>query len=146
MFGRRRPLGEMLIAANAITDVQLQEALTDQTANGGLLGEVLIRRSVVSEVVIRDTLSAQSRIPTLDVGEEPIPGVLLRLVPEEVCRRHRLVPVSADGSVLNLAMVNPFDIAALDLVRSSTSLIPFPAFATWSDVRGAIDRSFPPKR
>jgi type IV pilus assembly protein PilB len=136
----------MLIAQGAISQDQLQKALAHQAAAGGLVGEVLIGLGYTSEQVVAVAVSSQTGIPFMRIGDDPIPAMLLKLVPEESCRKHRLIPVGAEGNVLRLAMANPFDIVALDAIRLSTSLNPSPSVAAWGDIRQAIDRCFPAKK
>jgi type IV pilus assembly protein PilB len=141
--GRRKlPLGEMLLAAGLIREDQLDMALAEQRRTRNLLGEVLISLGFISEQTVSETVSAQTGIPYVRVTQDPVAPELLKMVPEDVCRRHRLVPLGAEGSVLRLAMANPFDVVALDYIRTTTGLIPFPSIAPWGDILKTIERHF----
>jgi type IV pilus assembly protein PilB len=117
-------------------------ALAEQRRTRNLLGEVLISLGFISEQTVSETVSAQTGIPYVRVTVDPVAPELLKMVPEDVCRRHRLVPLGAEGSVLRLAMANPFDVVALDYIRTTTGLIPFPSIAPWGDILKTIERHF----
>lgn len=54
-----RPLGEILVERGLVTKLELQQALDDQTQEGGRLGEILFARGWVSGVDLRDALAEQ---------------------------------------------------------------------------------------
>jgi type IV pilus assembly protein PilB len=139
---KKLPLGEMLLAAGAIQEDQLALALAEQRRTRSLIGETLISLGFATEQTIAETVSSQTGIPYVRVAAEPIAPELLKMVPEDVCRKHRLVPLGTEGSVLRLAMANPFDVVAVDYVRTTTGLIPFPSIAPWGDILKTIERYF----
>jgi type II secretory ATPase GspE/PulE/Tfp pilus assembly ATPase PilB-like protein len=139
---KKLPLGQLLLASGAIQEDQLELALAEQRRTRSLLGETLISLGFSSEQTIAETVSAQTGIPFVRVQAEPIAPELLKMVPEDVCRKHRLVPLGTEGSVLRLAMANPFDVVAVDYVRTTTGLIPFPSIAPWGEIVKAIERHF----
>jgi twitching motility protein PilT len=67
-----------------------------------------------------DALSRQARLEHIDLTRCEIAPATLRLVPEEVVRARRLLPVRLDGKRLVVAMVDPTDLAALRDVEFRT--------------------------
>jgi type IV pilus assembly protein PilB len=139
---RKLSLGQMLLANGVIKEDQLEMALQEQRRTRTLLGEVLISLGFATEQAVAETVSTQTGIPFVRVNAEPVAPALLKMLPEDVCRKHRLVPLGAEGSVLRLAMANPFDVVAVDFIRQSTGLIPFPSIAPWADIQKTIERYF----
>lgn len=62
------------------------------------------------------------RIPTINLAEYEIADDILDLVPEELCKKHTVIPVSRAGSSLVVAMVDPTDAAALEALRAHTGM------------------------
>lgn len=139
---RRVQLGEMLLRAGFIQEDQLEMALAEQRRTRSLLGEVLVSLGFVTDLQVAQTVSRQTGIPFVHAPKDPIPAQHLKLLPEEVCRRHRLIPLSVEGNVLRLAMANPFDVVALDTLRDTTGLLPDPAIAPWNEILACIEKSF----
>lgn len=65
-------LGEMLIAANLITESDVQRALEFQTRFGGLFGAILIRMGALSEDNLLKILSQQLNMPIIDNQAIPL--------------------------------------------------------------------------
>ena len=58
--GRWRPIGEVLVAAGAITREELQEALQEQRQSGKRLGEVLIEAGRISWLSLAQAIADQT--------------------------------------------------------------------------------------
>ncbi|BAP57274.1 bacterial type II secretion system protein E [Thioploca ingrica] len=65
-------LGEMLIAANLITESDVQRTLEFQTRFGGLFGAILIRMGALSEDNLLKILSQQLNMPIIDNQAIPL--------------------------------------------------------------------------
>ncbi len=62
---RWRPIGEVLVAAGAITREELQEALHEQRESGKRLGEVLIEAGILNRSYARwSPSSASGSVPS----------------------------------------------------------------------------------
>lgn len=57
-----------------------------------------------------------------DFSIEKANPAINRLIPEEVCREHLILPVAQQGDLLKVAMATPHDIEVLDLVRNLTKM------------------------
>jgi type IV pilus assembly protein PilB len=118
---RRMPLGEILVAAGAIDEDQLAEALAAQHADDTRqrLGRVIVDLGLASEVDIALALADQLGLATVDLSEvEPEPEALAR-VPRRLAERHHLLPLRliGDGGALEIAMSDPTNVVAVDDVR-----------------------------
>src|SRR5437660_1615884 len=63
---RKLRLGEILLKHTSLTAAQLEEALKIQAQEGGLLGDVLIRKNMILPHEIMRALCLQIGIPFLD--------------------------------------------------------------------------------
>jgi len=134
----RQFLGELLIESGVITPAQLEEALEYQRANGGRLGEVLVKLNMADEGTIARALGQQLGIQVLRVTPHHLREDVLSLVPEALARQHRVIPISKEDGVLTLGMVDPLDILAQDDIRRLTGLEIRPVVITGEDFHRAI--------
>ncbi|HVT48905.1 MAG TPA: ATPase, T2SS/T4P/T4SS family [Vicinamibacterales bacterium] len=104
---RRTRLGEILVRGGAITEEQLQHALTEQPHLKLALGKVLIRLSYVTDDQIRQALSTQLNIPYIDLDKIAIDTGLSRIITRSYARRHSVVPIARVGRSLTVAMDDP---------------------------------------
>ena len=89
----RLRIGELLISAGVLTDVQLEEALQKPRTEGERIGDVLVRLGFVTETQLTQTLSQQLSVPWVSLYHVEFSRQLLNLVPEELAEMHCLVPV-----------------------------------------------------
>lgn len=107
-------LGEILVAAGAITDDQLAEALQHQKTRRLKLGESLIALGHTDEEAVARALAKQSGVPFLDLNKGHVKEEILARVPAEVVRQHRILPVLDRGGKLVVAVDDPSQVYQLD--------------------------------
>jgi general secretion pathway protein E len=73
--------------------------------------------------------------------QQPQPEAL-QLIPEVMARRYNAIPVSISGKTLEVAMVDPTDIFALEALAAQSRMRIKPITATAKDVRDAIDFNY----
>jgi type IV pilus assembly protein PilB len=69
-----------------------------------------------------------------------VEATAVSLVPDQVARRYRALPIGFEDSTLIVAMSDPSNVLALDDIRTITGMEVKPVVSTASDVEAAIDR------
>jgi type IV pilus assembly protein PilB len=116
-----KSLGALLVDSKVITQEELNQALDRQREKGGLLGDVILEMGLASEVQVLGALAQQLNIPHLTPDEVIfIDPEVIRLVPDRIARQCMAIPLSIRDNTLTVAMVNPFDIIAIDDLRTIT--------------------------
>jgi type IV pilus assembly protein PilB len=133
-------LGELLVAGEAITDDQLQEALDVQERVGGKLGEILVSELILDEDVLARALAEQRGLEHVNLASHPIDRAAASLLPERFASLRAVIPISVQDDVLILAMADPLDIETIDDVEMRTGLKVDPAVAALSQITYAIDK------
>jgi type IV pilus assembly protein PilB len=117
-----KSLGALLVDNKVITQDHLNRALDRQREKGGLLGDNIVEMGFASEAQVLSALAQQLNIQYLMPDEVIfIDPEIIRLVPERMARQCMAIPLSIQDSVLTVAMVNPFDIIAIDDLRTVTN-------------------------
>jgi len=116
--------GEMLIQEQIITAAQLGDALRWQVLYGVRLGRALIEMGYASESVIGEMLSRKHGVPSVGRAEMlSLDTQTISLVPSELAVMHRLIPLGINGRQLRVAMSDPHDRQALDLIAQETGTV-----------------------
>ena len=118
----RKRLGEILIDAGLLTEEQLTQSLAEQKNSGLKLGDYLIANGIVFEDQIISSLSSQFQIDKYDPNKFSTGSELASIIPHSIAFKNELVALEKDAFVLKIAMVDPMDISALDLVESHTGM------------------------
>ena len=86
-------LGDLLVKAGLIDEIQLQSALGHQRKWGGKLGKCLVDLGFIEEVELLKFLSEKSKIQAVDLSQSHIPDQAFSMVPEAVAKKYGVVPV-----------------------------------------------------
>jgi len=132
-------LGELLVREKLISLQQLRQAQEEQKKSGQNLGYTLAKLGYISDGEITNFLSAQYRLPAIDLDEYEIDQDVLKLVSREVCEKHKIVPVSRSGSSLIVAMSDPTNLHAIDDIKFLSGYNVEPVVASESAIQAAID-------
>lgn len=141
----RKRIGEILLSAGIIDELQLRSALAEAARWGKRVGEVLITRGHCTDEQILEALANQ-----LGVGIAPlsstavIPPRVLRLLPPAFARDKQALPLSLDGrtGTLEVAVADPAGYELLDELRFRTGHEIRPLVATSSELAAAIDHFY----
>jgi type IV pilus assembly protein PilB len=135
-------LGDRLVAEKLISSDQLQRALAEQKGSAEKLGTILVRLGFITEDSLVSFLSKQYAIPAITVAQvDPDPDVL-KLVPEQIAKKHGVLPIKRMGNTLTLAMADPTNVFALDDVGFMTGLQIQPVVASEAAIRKAFERLY----
>ncbi len=135
-------LGDRLVTEKLITTEQLQRALAEQKGSADKLGTILVRLGFITEDSLVSFLSKQYSIPAITVAQvDPDPDVL-KLVPEQIAKKHSVLPIKRMGNALTLAMADPTNVFALDDVGFMTGLQIQPVVASEAAIRKAFERLY----
>src|SRR6266851_3022714 len=135
-------LGDRLVAEKLISTDQLQRALAEQKGGADKLGTILVRLNFITEDSLVSFLSKQYAMPAITVAQvDPDPDVL-KLVPEQIAKKHSVLPIKRIGNVLTLAMADPTNVFALDDVGFMTGLQIQPVVASEAAIRKAFERLY----
>jgi len=116
-----RKLGEVLLDEGRITEPQLQKALKAQLIFGGHLGTSLIELGYIDEETLGETLANAFNVPyaTFDILQN-VPYSVIRAIPAKLIEKYKVIPIRLDGKTLQLAMMDPKNLMALDEVSFVT--------------------------
>ena len=141
--GRRVKFGD-LVDKGLITDEQLDAAVTFARVNNKDLGYVLMERHGVPKDEVGASLADfYSCEFFLYDGSQVVPPDLKDKVKVEFWRKIRVAPVERDRSTLKVAVVDPFDLNLVDVVKS-TAIAPQiqVMVALESDILTYLDSSY----
>jgi general secretion pathway protein E len=102
-----------------LTPALIEQALVTQKAEGGRLGEVLVRMRAVTEEDVLAALGKQLGIAVdadLEIGDVDVQ--LAAEVPIGFAKQHRVLVLQREGDTVVVATSDPLDVGALDDLRA----------------------------
>lgn len=145
-LGRKKiRIGDALVRDGIISEEQLQKALEMQKGTGRKLGETLIDAGMVTEEKVAEVLSRQLGYGLVDLQNIAIPQDILGLVPPNILKKDKVIPIEYaqdNMNILRVAMADPQDLDAMDDISIITGCQVEPVVATPRGVMLAIDHFF----
>ncbi len=136
----RRRIGEVLVELGIVNEDEISRALEAQRSSGRRLGEVLLQEGLVQPRDLVRALAVQFDLPFVDLSDRPIDIEVSQLVPQQLAKRHRALPVWREDQQIVVAMANPVDVLALDDIRSLVGRQVKPVMAEAAQILDAIER------
>lgn len=144
--GRKKiRIGDVLVAAGAITEEQLQEGLAKQKETGRKLGNALVDLGFISNDMLITVLTTQLGIDYIELEGAKIEEKVIHMVPENMVTKYQAIPIEIDPdnpNILKVAMADPMDIMAMDDIGLVTNLQVEPMLASEEGIRNAIDKYY----
>jgi DNA-binding response OmpR family regulator len=127
----KKPLGRILLRQQAVTQPELDKALSSATPGGPPLATRMIESGTLSELAALKALSEQSGVPGIDLNQICIKLRDLDIVPREVAIRHKLLPVLVREDRVFVAMASPTEKRVVDEIEfvSGKRVFPYVALA-----------------
>jgi len=147
---KRRHLGEILYRSGLVKKEALVKAIKKSKADNKRLGETLIDMGLINEEDLSRKIAEQFGLEYIDLDEQEIPQSARKLIPEELMRKHLILPLGMDNGTLKLIISDPLDLDTLDLLRfrlnaeleccyANPSKIKSYIFQKMDEVRSSID-------
>ena len=139
-------LCEILVNKGIITPDQLEIALVEQNKSREQPARILVRLGFVTEAIIHDVIGGAFGQQRVNLQSIVADSEAIAMIPEEMARRLRVVPVSYDAlrKALKVALADTFDIVALDRVSAHLggAAEVVPVLAAEADIENSIDRFY----
>lgn len=141
----KKKLGELLIEAGLIDDLQLKAALAHQREWGGRLGSILIKKGFVQESAMISVIENQMGMSCMPLEKFEKPSdEAMNLVKEDVARKFGILPQKFEGRTLIAAISDPTDIKMLDDIGFLLNVRVKPVLALEADIHAALDHFYNP--
>lgn len=114
--GRGR-IGDKLVSMGIITTHQLNVALQEKKISGKMLGEVLVGLGFITDEVLSSFLAETSGFEVFHPKTTVIDGNALRMIDKATALKHQILPVALEGTMALIAMADPYDVVAMDVLR-----------------------------
>ena len=137
-------IGEKLMSLGLISKDQLEIALREQQKSKKLLGNVLVTMNFITESALGEVLAESTGTERFDAKSSMLDPAVVAMVPRDVCVRNKVIPVQLDKGVVKLAMVDVFNVLAIDQVRRhfDKSLRIVPVYSTETEINELIERYY----
>jgi len=132
--------GEWLVDKGLLSHRKLTEALSEQQATGGRLGEVLRKLNMLDDEQVTQALAQYLSMESTQLDDvSKIDMRIARLVPESIAKRFCLIAVREIDDSIVIAIADPLNIVAMDTVRMNLKREIKAVIASEKEIRQTIE-------
>lgn len=135
-------ISDILLERKAIGVKDLEDAAADAQSKGVRLEKYLTDKKLVRSSDMTLVLSEYLNMPPMTLAHFTPNPQLLDLLPKETMTRRMVVPVARVGRTLTVALGDPFDLVAIDELRSLTGLTITPLIAPEDEIGESLSKIF----
>ncbi len=117
MAKKRKRLGEILYKKGLVKKQPLIEAIKASKANNKRLGEILIEKGLLGEEALMEAIAEQFELEYVNLDQIIIPPEATKLLPEDIIKRHNVLPLAMNNGRLKVIISDPMDLEAMDAIR-----------------------------
>jgi type IV pilus assembly protein PilB len=134
----RPQLGALLLEKGLVTTEQLDRALAERKAAGGLLGETLVRLRYIFEDELARVLAEQFGVPFVNLDTIPVDAQAARVLPRQLGESLPALPVrfTPEGGLV-IAVADPTDEQLIPALQTAIRCPIVLSIATASSIRFA---------
>ena len=134
-----RGLGQTLVLTGAARADEVSAAI-NAVGDGDDLGPHLVRTGAVTDAQVAEAVAIATNHRYIDLSSYELNPDVIALMPGNLCRRYRLIPLRLLRNELTVAMLDPTDIIALDDVATLTDLRVTPVVCAADALAQAFER------
>ncbi|HZE97172.1 MAG TPA: hypothetical protein VE981_09095 [Planctomycetota bacterium] len=138
--GEIERIGELLVEEGGVTQEEITRALAESNQRNSVIGQLLESCGHVRRAELAAFLASKFKLPVLDdLRRVDLSADASRVVPEDLARKHEVIPIARIGDLLCVAKANYYNRAAVQELRKVSGLKVKVFQADEGQVRAAID-------
>jgi general secretion pathway protein E len=135
-------LDELLVRTKMLTIEEMQKVLKIAGKEGKTVEQVLIENKLLTPHDLVKAISIQLKVPLIDLKRHKVTSDALRLIPEQLARKHNVLPLDIMGDSLAVVTEDPTDVQVIDDIATVSRMRVEPMMAFPDEIREAIDRNY----
>src|SRR3954468_19782844 len=117
MAKQSKKLGEILVEWGFVQPKEVDKALAHAKAKNLRIGEALLDLKLCTENHVYKALAQQFGMEYIDLDKNSVPPNAVNLIPDDLMRKHLILPLGKEGGKLKIAIHDPLDLELLDILR-----------------------------
>ncbi|GAI37854.1 unnamed protein product, partial [marine sediment metagenome] len=106
-----------LCEAGLVEKEALIKAIKASRTNNKRLGQVLLEQGLVDEETLTKAIAKQFGLEYVNLDKTTISPDIIKLIPEDLIKRHNVLPLGMNNGRLKLIISDPLDLDTMDIIR-----------------------------
>jgi len=135
-----KKLKSFLLDLDSITERELEIAEKKADQEDKKLETVLIEEGLIKRERLARIKAYVSGIPFISLEGLKIPPEVLKKIPEKIARTNNIIAFKKEEDNLEVAMTDPEDLNAIEIVKKTTGLNVLPRLTTYTDIKKVLEQ------
>lgn len=131
-------LKNFLVDSSLISPKELSAVIEEVGEDEKKVEDALIAKGLISEDEMRRAKAYVIGIPFVDLRQEKIPKDVLVIIPEPIARKHNIVAYKKKGESLEVAMLDPLDLEAIEFIKKGSKLKILPRLTDTESMKAVL--------
>jgi type IV pilus assembly protein PilB len=131
-------LKNFLIDSGLISIKDLNAVIEAVGENEKKVEDTLIAKGLISEDEMRRAKAYVIGIPFVDLRKEKVAKDILVIIPEPIARKHNIVAYKKSGESLEVAMLDPLDLEAIEFIKKGSKLKILPRLTDTESMKAVL--------
>ncbi|HTL10846.1 MAG TPA: type IV-A pilus assembly ATPase PilB [Bdellovibrionota bacterium] len=136
-----KALAELLMKDRVITQQHLADVM-QAAGNNDNHAQLLIEKGYVSETKLVYYLGRKFGLPSINLAKFEVRPEIISLVPPDLARKHRCVPIQANQGTLVVAVADPTQVRALEELKFRVKMNVEAVITSFSALDGALAKYY----
>ena len=119
---REREVIDLLLNEGVITKATLEKAREEMKRTGLRMEKAFEKLGYITEEDIVKVCATSMGLPYVNLNDYVIDTEMLKLIPEQMVKKYRVVPLFKISNTLTVGMVDPRDVKVLDQIRKASDV------------------------
>ena len=119
---REREVIDLLLNEGVITNATLAKAREEMKRTGLRMERAFEKLGYITEEDIVKVCATSMGLPYVNLNDYVIDTEMLKLIPEQMVKKYRVVPLFKISNTLTVGMVDPRDVKVLDQIRKASDV------------------------
>ncbi|MBI5701642.1 Flp pilus assembly complex ATPase component TadA [Candidatus Saganbacteria bacterium] len=142
MSEKKKDLRTAFVKSGLLTEDQVKNAITEGRTSGESLIYVILKKKLLDEKALLKFLEDEMDIPHVNLSTYLIDQKIIESIPPQTAKKYSVIPLFVVENSLSIAMVDPFNIKAIDEIRQKTGLDVQVMAAMPSEINSAISQYY----
>ncbi|MFH2034660.1 MAG: ATPase, T2SS/T4P/T4SS family [Candidatus Margulisiibacteriota bacterium] len=139
---KKKDIRELLVSSGLLTKDQVKDLVEEGRKTGASLLSLIYQRKLLDEATVSSFLEDKLEIPRVDLSRYLIDQKTLDSIPASTVKKYGIIPLFLVEKTLSVATADPFNVKAIDEVRSKAGLDVEIMVATPSDIKQAVSQYY----
>lgn len=133
-----KQLKDFLLDSELLNPKEIEEAFRSAEKNKQLMGDILLEKNVISSEELNKLYAYILGTPFVDISKETISPEILKIIPEPIAKKYKIVAFDKGDGNLKVAMLNPDDLQTIEFIKKKTGLSITPCLTTEEGIMSAL--------